>query len=531
MNFDFINSMDGWTTPEKAKALYDLTIKCKAKLCVEIGVYGGRGTISMALALKEMGGGKVIGIDPYDSEESARGQTNPTDEKWWRDCPHEKIYQNCLWHIKRQEVDKIVEIIKKKSCEVDSPKDIDVFLCDGNHGEDALLDAKKFAPNVKLGGYCLLDDLDWTGGYVRQAEEFIKSIGFTFIKIFDGQTGLYQRMEIVDPSKVSEPVEVREIIEEKPRLTVAFVTGRKDPKFEWFFDSLANQLDGEKPNVIIVDFLADKRNKEAFETHGLNVKWVEPKPTIWQGKHKVTKEDWWAMSNARNTAFCLCETEWIAFLDDRCVLLPSWLEAVKKAMRENYIVVGSYEKRSKMVVENGFIKGFDKLIGKDPRLAQSPTLKKNAPHSWFFGCTFAIPLETALKIGGFEEACDSLSMEDSIMGLNLRNSGFEIVFDPSMRMIEDRTDGETASGHGIDGVMKRSDFGKSPKDKSHAALERFGKRKTTEFTPNLTEIREKVLKGEPFPEPVNPRVDWYDGGKIPDKFDGETHGADMGGGY
>ncbi len=524
MNFNFINSMDGWTSPEKAKALYELAKKIKPKIAVEIGTFGGRSIIPIALAMKEIGFGKAIGIDPYDAEESAKGQTEPTSEKWWRDLDHEKVYQNCLWHIKKQGLENFVEIIKAKSRDVESPNEICFLSIDGNHGEDALLDAKKFAPNVKLGGYCLLDDLDWTGGYVRQAEEFIKSIGFSFVKLFDGQTGLYQRVEIVDPNKVSDSlVEERKIIEEKPRLTIAFVTARQQPCFEWFFDSLANQLDGDKPNIIIVDFLADKRNKEAYDTHGLNVKWVEPMPTIWQGKHKVTKADWWAMSNARNTAFCLCETEWIAFLDDRCVLLPSWLEAVKRAMRENYILVGSYEKRSNMAVEGGFIKGFDKLIGKDPRLAQSPSLKKNAPHSWFFGCTFSMPLEVALKVNGFETGCDSLSMEDSIFGLNLRNAGYEIVFDPNMRMIEDRTDGEISSGHGIDNVMKRSDFGKSPNDKSHAALTRFGSRKVTEFTSDLRGIREQVLKGMPFAPPVKIKTDWYDGGKIPDKFDELTN--------
>ena len=66
-----------------------------------------------------------------------------------------------------------------------------------------------------------------------------------------------------------------------------------------------------------------------------------------------------------------------------------------------------------------------------------------------FGCTFALPLEWALQMNGFEEGCDGLSMEDVIFGLMLKNNGFRIDYDPQMRMIEDRTEGEISAGHGV----------------------------------------------------------------------------------
>jgi hypothetical protein len=512
MNFDFIGAMHGWTTPTKANELFELTRKIKPKVAMEIGVWGGRGTIAIALGMKVNGEGKVIAVDPWSAEESAKGQVEPAGAEWWANQDHDAVFKSFQWFLKRFEVEKFVDVRRAKSDAVIVPMQIDLLVIDGNHGEQAIRDAERFAPSVPLGGYLLLDDLDWSGGYVRQAESFIKSIGFVFIRLIDGQTGLYQRIE----EKPPEPIDTmeRKIPDEPARLTVAYVTARQDPMFQWFFDSLANQLGlHDKIKVVIVDFLAEKRNKEAYDTHGLDVKWIEPKPSIWQGRHRITKEDWWAMSNARNTALCVCETEWIAFCDDRCVLLPSWLDAVKKAMTGNYIVVGSYEKRSKMAVERGFIKGFEKLIGADPRLKQSPAGLKNCPHSWFFGCTFALPLATALDINGFEEGCDSLSMEDSIFGLNLRNAGFNITFDPAMRIIEDRTEGETSSGHS--GVMKRTDKGVSPNDKSHAALKRFGARKRTEFTPDLRQVRETYnFKGADWPEAINYEKDWYDGQNI-----------------
>lgn len=507
MNLSFISAMHGWTTVEKATELYELTLKIKPEVAVEIGVFGGRGTIAIALALAKLGKGKIIAVDPWDAEASASSQTEPQSEKWWKDTDHDAIYESCLWHISKQGVQNFVEVRRETSEETECPKEIGLLIIDGAHDEHAVSDAKKFAPNVILGGYCLLDDLDWVGGYVRQAEEFIKSIGFSFVRLIDGQSGLYQRVEMQSSQSMTAPE--RNIPDEPARLTVAYVTSRHEPMFQWFFDSLANQIDAhDKIKVIIVDLWKDKRNQEAYDLHGLEVKWVEPKPTIWQGKHRITKEDWWAMSNARNTAICLCETEWIAFLDDRCVLLPSWLGAVKKAMAENYIVVGSYEKRSKMVVERGFIKGFEKLIGKDPRLMQAPNGKKHAPHSWFFSCTFAMPLETILSINGFEEGADSLSAEDSIMGCHLRNSGHTITYDVNMRMVEDRTEGECGPN------MRRESKEKHPNDindKGHAALHRFGSKKHTEFTTDLKTIRLVLSGGGAFPLPSqNKHLDWFD---------------------
>jgi cephalosporin hydroxylase len=516
VNFDFIKGLDGWTTPEKAQVLYDLAIKAKPDVAVEIGVFGGRGTIAIAHALKRNGKGKIIAIDPWSADASAKAQIDPQSEEWWGKVDHERVYKNFLWHLKKQQVEQFVEVMRDSSQATKVPEKIGLLIVDGNHNEEALLDAKRFAPSVVLGGYCLLDDLDWVGGYVRQAEEYIKSIGFSFVKLLDGQTGLYQRMEIADPSKaVAEAVEDRKIVPDKARLTVAYFTGRQQPNFAWFIDSLRNQMEtSDRLDVITVDFLNESRLGTSCsadwseEIKGIRQLSVPPKPNIWQGKYRITKEDYWAKSNAINTAIVMCETEWLACLDDRCVLMPGWLEAVKRAMAGNYAVCGSYQKRSKMEVENGFIKGYDKLIGEDPRIKQAPNGIKNCPGGWFFGCSYAAPLEWLLQVNGAEEGMDSLSMEDCILGQMLKNNGFQMNFDPQMRMIEDRTEGELSSGHDVGGNLKRMDKGISPNDKSHAALERFGKLKRTEFTPDLRNLREQKIM--PVPDISVRYADWYD---------------------
>jgi len=294
-------------------------------------------------------------------------------------------------------------------------------------------------------------------------------------------------------------------------LTIVMITSRQEPKLNWFFDSVSAQCKGgDSINFIVVDSLG-RSDKENF------LRMVKPKPTVWQGEHRLTKEDWWAASNARNTGICLCTTPWIAFLDDRSLLSPTWLQAVRHAMDENYCVLGSYEKVSNLVVENGMAKSYDEFpnkSGKDSRLTYVLDNKVETPFEcggeWAFGCSLALPLEWCLAVGGYDEMCDGLSMEDCIFGMYLKNSGYCLKFDPRMSIIEDRTAGHLGT------PMKREDKGVSPNDKSHALLAMLKDRKTAMHGFDIREVRRKVLAGEPWTAPWGPNVDWYDGEKLED---------------
>lgn len=298
------------------------------------------------------------------------------------------------------------------------------------------------------------------------------------------------------------------------RLTIAYITSRLEPKIEWFFDSLERQLRGRVIETIVIDF----HHAERGTTLPKLPMWSStihssPKPTIWQGAHRVTTSDWWANSNARNTAFCLCQTGWIAFVDDRSFLLDGYLDAIERAMKEPHVICGSYEKRVGLEIVGGEIANPGTVTGVDSRREHSPAGRAGIGGGWLFGANFALPLEWALEVNGFEEAMDGLSMEDSIFGMMLHNQRRPMVYDPKMAILEDRTIGETQSSHGIDGVMKRADKGQSPSDKSHAALKRFGTRHATDplWTPNLRAIRAELAVGRGFPVPP-PAIyrDWFD---------------------
>lgn len=297
-------------------------------------------------------------------------------------------------------------------------------------------------------------------------------------------------------------------------LTIAYVSARAEPKFAWFWESLKTQNHSTRVKVIMVDFMC----KEATtgKPDGIPMLFVPPKPTVWQGAHRLTQEDWWAMSNARNTAVCYCKTDWIAFIDDRSVLMPGWLDAVYEAMNGGYAVCGSYEKVSNLVVRDGVVVSYDQqrnergvLTGVDSRWDQhSKPFAVRAPGQWFFGGSVAAPLEWMLKINGYDETCDGLSMEDVICGLMLENNGYPICYDPRMKILEDRTPGTQEH------KMIRKDKGVSPNDKSHAMLNMLRGLKRSMHQWNISDVRSDVLSGKPFPIPTIPTCDWYDGQKL-----------------
>jgi len=294
--------------------------------------------------------------------------------------------------------------------------------------------------------------------------------------------------------------------------SIVFTTARHEPEFQWLYDSVRRESDC--PIIVIGLGLENYAGWHAATFH-------PPKPTVWQGPHRLTKDQWWAKSNAANTGICLCRTEWVMFCDDRGVLLPGWRAAVEDAMAGGYGVCGSYEKRHGMVVESGIIADPGTLDGSDPRSPQGrdhralvSSALADAPGSWWFGCVNALPLEWALQVNGYEELMDSLSMEDCIFGLMLKNNGFPLKYDPRLKLIEDRTPGKCGP------AMRRSSKERWPndaEDKGHGALARFGVRKRTEHHWDLRAIRAAVLRGGPFPRHNgHPERDWFDGMKIQD---------------
>lgn len=302
----------------------------------------------------------------------------------------------------------------------------------------------------------------------------------------------------------------------KNSLTIALLTARVEPKFDWLFDSLANQVSkDDRIKITLVDFKG-KGSKylpdwDSSGKVGGIFSHSPPKPSIWQGEHRLTKEEWWDKSGYINTAIAMCRTEWIALLDDRCVAMPGFFDAISDAMEGNYCVAGKYEKRINMAVDNGKIVSSDQpknehgqLIGLDPRMTGARVPRKISG-SQLFGCCYALPVEWMLQVNGSDESTSPTGLEDCILGDMLERNHYDIRYDERMFIIEDRTPGQ------VESWTKRCDKGPSPADRSHAILKRCNGKLAATHHLNLRALRESIQSGGTWPIPEGPQNDWFDG--------------------
>ena len=296
--------------------------------------------------------------------------------------------------------------------------------------------------------------------------------------------------------------------------SLSYITSRKNCELKWFADSLCNQCGADFPQVIIIDScLWDADYKErvkelqdivagrfVFEAH-------PPKPCVFAGPHRLTQRNYFAAANTRNTAACYARHDYIAWVDDLSVLMPGYIDNLRHAVEHRYVVAGAYKKAFEMVVEGGELKSARFTPGgTDSRwhLADSCNLVKIGGGQ-LFGCSFGMPMEIFLELNGQDEMFDSLGGEDYAAGLGLDKMGVPIWYNRHLYTVE------SEEGHSQGPIYLRLDkgLGKSSLD----LLEKrraHGPRAMGNYF-ELSELRQKILAGEPFPVPTKPDKHFWDG--------------------
>lgn len=303
-------------------------------------------------------------------------------------------------------------------------------------------------------------------------------------------------------------------------LTIAYMTSRREPMIHWFLDSFNRECKGsyESIKIVVVDFFADdpgRRDWLAKQAH-CDITHVAPKPTVWQGKHRLTKEDYFAAANARNTAVCHALDGYIVFVDDLSVLIPGWLDCVLKAMNGGYVICGTYKKVLALVVEKGeVVYCREHKAGVDSRyamgLADRPV---PLPGGAVYGCSVGMPVEAILQVNGWPELADTCGMgsEDYLCGILLEQLGWKIMFDIRMQTLE------SEERHHWHKPMKRVIEKKEgdSQDASWAVLNPVVAGKMKRFEnffgdEGIAGLRQRVLNGEPFPIMQIPEHSFYSG--------------------
>lgn len=180
-----VPTMGGWCTTLKAQKMAAIIIATEPEIVCEIGVFFGRSAIPLAMALKEVGKGRLIAIDPYDPIESGKNE-NETNRHWWENVNHETVLGGFRDYMRIHGVEKFVQLERKKSDDYAPPLGIGLLHVDGSHGEQAIRDMKRYCPCVKLGGYVVADDIHWVSQNrmaVSEAVQWAEENGF--VKIYE----------------------------------------------------------------------------------------------------------------------------------------------------------------------------------------------------------------------------------------------------------------------------------------------------------------------------------------------------------
>lgn len=177
----------GWASLSKAGCLVDYVDEiCKHvdnPVCVEIGVFAGKSVLPMALELKRNKKGIIYAIDPWTNEEATKGYDG-INYDYWNNINLNHALQIFETMISEFDLKDHVEIIKDTSNNAPLIENIDLLHIDGQHTEQAIFDAKKYAPQIVQNGFCVVDDVEW--GEVSQVPELLERMGFVAIHSVDG---------------------------------------------------------------------------------------------------------------------------------------------------------------------------------------------------------------------------------------------------------------------------------------------------------------------------------------------------------
>lgn len=159
-----IPRLEGWVTAERGCEMADIILEKKPKVCVEIGVFGGRSLIAQALALREAKSGVVYGIDPWKVQAAIEGETEANKNWWTNNINLHDIHRGTMEALWRLNLDRWAIVIRARAEDAAGlfRSGIDHLFIDGCHSEvSSVRDVVMYSPLVPAGGTIIFDDADW----------------------------------------------------------------------------------------------------------------------------------------------------------------------------------------------------------------------------------------------------------------------------------------------------------------------------------------------------------------------------------
>ena len=179
-----IPSLHGWTSVDKGARMAELVVLARAPLSVELGVFGGRGTISLAIGHEAIGAGEVLAIDPWERAASLEGVNAAENDDWWGKLDHDAIYASFVEALRTTGVERWCRVLRERSADaVRRVRDgsVAVLHQDSNHSEAiSCAEVEQWVPKLAADGYWIADDTDWPT--TQRAQARLSALGFAAVE-------------------------------------------------------------------------------------------------------------------------------------------------------------------------------------------------------------------------------------------------------------------------------------------------------------------------------------------------------------
>lgn len=284
-------------------------------------------------------------------------------------------------------------------------------------------------------------------------------------------------------------------------LSIIYCTARVNPRFDLLEKSLqasAKKHPHIKWELIIVDALRDERPDVCAPPGHI---WLAPKPTPWQGKHRLTSKDYWAKASANNTGAAYARGAHLVYLDDCMYVHEDFLMYHWAAAAKNYVIAGSM---ISVIGEPPNATSF-KVYADDPRTLWNGVplemmwKKRPAKETELYGSNWSAPLSLILAVDGHDEAYDGQrAFEDIDIGVRLNRARPNNMFFVPDCLVWQLMDNHTPAPPDVSGTGNRELLKRLKEDST---------RVKPLYDTNLQWLRTRARHNETLPMTVN-AVGW-----------------------
>ena len=183
-----IPALHGWTSVDKGSRMAEIVVEARPARSVELGVFGGRGTISLAFGHEFLGLGEVVAIDPWEKDASLEGVNAPENDEWWGKLDHDAIYASFVEALRSTGTERWCRVLRERSADAVrriADASVAVLHQDSNHSEAiSCAEVEQWVPKLAHDGWWIADDTDWPTTQKAQARLVV--LGFRAVEDHGG---------------------------------------------------------------------------------------------------------------------------------------------------------------------------------------------------------------------------------------------------------------------------------------------------------------------------------------------------------